>query len=317
MQIGGSQGTIGGAGVLANTFGGVGYINPVNASPIYASADLVVYEPSGALTIQNNTVNGTGNAGALTEGIDLSDVAPGVAVTISGNQLGTSGHGLDYGIYAYTYDDAKGLNSNPLISGNTFDINANGQGIFLDPESGVFTTNTAFTQTGSTADDYLHGSLGNDSLSGDLGADTLVWNANDGVDVLAGGGDTDTLDVAARGHNLTLTAGVGNFTVSEDGLSATQHATVSEVEEVDITLSGGETITINGDFTGTGIAQHTITIDGSVWRIQTPPKSCRSIAYLVGRRITNANAPSFTTSETILAAEASSRSVALGLKNSL
>ena len=61
------------------------------------------------------------------------------------------------------------------------------------------------------------------------------------------------------GGVASLPAGVGNFTIT-DGTST---ATVSEVEEVNITLSGGETVTINGDFTGTGVNIGTFTIDGS------------------------------------------------------
>jgi VCBS repeat-containing protein len=261
LQIGGSQGVIGGVGVLSNTFGGVGYI-PAGTT----STDLIVYEPTGALDILNNHLNGTA---ANTVGIDLTDVASGKLVTIQGNTIGTGG--MVDGVDAYTFEHLKGLNSNPSISGNTF-VGITGDGIFFDPEfvadAGTFTTSTVFNQTGSQFSDYLHGSSGADTLSSGGGNDTVVWNAGDGNDTISGGNngtahdDTDTLDVAARGHNLTLTAGSSNFTVSQDGAPVTNTATVSEVEEVSITLSGGETITINGDFTGTGIAQHTITIDG-------------------------------------------------------
>jgi Ca2+-binding RTX toxin-like protein len=260
MQIGGSQGIIGGAGALSNTFGSVGYTIGNTTS-----TDLIVYEPTGALDIINNHLNGTA---ANTVGIDLTDVASGKLVTIQGNTIGTGG--MVDGIDAYTFEHLKGLDSNPSISGNTF-VGITGDGIFFDPEfvadAGTFTTTTAFNQTGSQFKDYLHGSSGADMLSSGGGDDSVVWNAGDGNDTIIGGsgGETagDTLFVAAEGHNLTLTAGTGNFTVSQDDAPVTNTATVSEVEEVDITLSGGETITINGDFTGTGIAQHTITIDGS------------------------------------------------------
>jgi Ca2+-binding RTX toxin-like protein len=262
MQIGGSQGMIGGAGALSNTFGGVGYTLGNTTS-----TDLIVYEPSGPLSIINNLLNGSGGN---TVGIDLTDVASGTLVTIQGNTIGTGG--MVDGIDAYTFVPAEGLDSNPLISGNTF-VGITGNGIFFDPEfvalGGSFTTTTVFNQTGSQVSDYLHGSRGADTLSSAGGNDTLAWNANDGNDTLSGGNngtphdDIDTLAVAARGHDLTLTAGSGNFTVSQDDDVVNNTTTVSEVEEVDITLSGGETITITGDFTGTGIAQHTITVDGS------------------------------------------------------
>ena len=262
MQIGGSQGIIGGAGALSNTFGSVGY-TPAGTT----STDLIVYEPSGALSIINNHLNGTA---ANTVGIDLTDVLTGRLVTIQGNTIGTGG--MIDGIDAYTFDHLVGLGSNPVISGNTF-VGITGDGIFFDPEfvadAGTFTTTTVFNQTGSQFSDYLHGSRGADTLSSGGGDDTVAWNAGDSTDTISGGNngtphdDVDTLEVAARGHDLTLTAGIGNFTVSQDDTPLTNKATVSEVEEVDITLSGGETITINGDFTGTGIAQHTITVNGA------------------------------------------------------
>ena len=262
MQIGGSQGIIGGAGALSNTFGSVGY-TPAGTT----STDLIVYEPTGPLDIINNHLNGTA---ANTVGIDLTDVASGKLVTIQGNTIGTGG--MIDGIDAYTFEHLKGLNSNPSISGNTF-VGITGDGIFFDPEfvadGGTFTTTTVFNQTGSQFSDYLHGSSGADTLSSGGGDDTVVWNAGDGNDTISGGNngtphdDVDTLDVAARGHRPDADRRHRQLHRQPGRAPATNTATVSEVEEVDITLSGGETITINGDFTGTGIAQHTITIDGS------------------------------------------------------
>jgi pectin methylesterase-like acyl-CoA thioesterase len=252
MQIGSSSGTI-----QNNTFGGVDY-TPATVT----STDLIIYEPTAALSILGNTLKG-GGAGSV--GIDLTDVLSGKLVTIQNNTIGSAA-GMYDGIDAYTFDHTVGLGSNPVISGNTFAGIIN-NGIFFDPEfvadSGTFTTTTSFNQTGTSFADYLHGSRGIDTLSGGAGNDILAWNAGDANDVLDGGADTDTLNVLAKGHNLTLTAGTGNFTVSEDDAAATNTATVSNVEEVNITLSGGETVTINGDFTGTGIATNTITINGT------------------------------------------------------
>ncbi len=283
LQIGGSQGIIGGATAGdANTFEGIGY-----TGADWAATDLIAYEPTGALTVQGNTFAGTGLAAAETTGIDLSDVAAGHLVTITDNAIGTAGHGIDFGIVAYTYDAAKGLASDPAISGNTFVVEADGEGIYLDPEDtvigGPFTTDTAFTETGTQFTDELHGSNGADNFSGgtgddilqgrggadiingDGGDDTILWNAGtigDGNDTIDGGDDHDELDVATNGHSITLTAAGDHFTLSQDDSPTTNTATVSAVEDVDITLSGGETVTITGDFSGTGIAKHTITING-------------------------------------------------------
>ena len=165
MQIGASQGVIGGAGALSNTFGSVGYTIGNTTS-----TDLIVYEPTGPLDIINNHLNGTT---ANTVGIDLTDVASGKLVTIQGNTIGTGG--MIDGIDAYTFEHLKGLDSNPSISGNTF-VGITGNGIFFDPEfvfdGGTFTTTTVFNQTGSQFSDYLHGSRGDDTLSSAGGDDT-------------------------------------------------------------------------------------------------------------------------------------------------
>jgi Ca2+-binding RTX toxin-like protein len=278
VQIGGSQGTIGAAG-HGNTFAGVGYTGGT-----FSSTDLIAYEPTGALTITANTFNGTGNPSALTVGLDLTDVDSSVTVTVTNNAFGTAGHGLLDGIDAYTFDGSVGLGSDPVMSGNTFTEIA-GDGIFLDPEFVVippaFTTGTAFTETGTQFADVLHGSNGADNFSGgagnddlqgrggadtihgDAGNDTITWAAGDGNDQIFGGADSDTLDVAANGHNLTLTASGSSFTVSQDDSPATNSATVTEVEDVHITATGGETITLVGDFTAAGVDVNSIIVDGS------------------------------------------------------
>jgi len=278
MQIGGSSGTIGAAGD-GNTFGGVGY-----TGGFWSSTGLIVYEPTAALTIANNTFNGTGNASALTVGLDLTDVASGITVTVSDNAFGTVGHGLYDGIDAYTFLGTLGLGSDPVMSGNTF-TEITGNGIYLDPEfvatGPAFTTSAAFTETGSDFADVLHGSngadnfsggagnddlagrLGVDTLHGDAGDDTIAWRAGDGNDSIDGDADSDTLEVAANGHSLTLTATGSSFTVSQDDSPATNTATVTEVEEVNIALSGGETITLVGDFTAAGVDVNSIVVNGS------------------------------------------------------
>ncbi|MEJ0075773.1 MAG: tandem-95 repeat protein [Alphaproteobacteria bacterium] len=283
MQIGGSQGTIGAAG-HGNTFEGVGY-----SIPGTTSTDLIVYEPSGDLTITANTLKGAGGAGQ-TVGLDLTDVDPAVTVTVTNNAFGATGFGLVDGTDAYTFDGTIGLGSDPVMSGNTF-TGITQNGIFLDPEFVVFppafSTNTAFTETGTQFDDVLHGSNGADNFSGGAGADdlmgrlgidtinggagndTITWRAGDGNDSIDGGNngaphsDDDTLEVVANGHDLTLTANGSSFTVAQDDAAATNTATVTEVEDVHITLNGGENITLVGDFTAAGVNVNSIVVDGS------------------------------------------------------
>src|SRR6185369_10568675 len=110
-------------------------------------------------------------------GLDLTDVDPAVTVTVTNNTFGTAGFGFIDGIDAYTFDGNVGLGSDPVMSGNTF-TDITGNGIFLDPEfvatGPTFSTNTAFTETGTQFADVLHGSNGADNFSGGAGNDDLM-----------------------------------------------------------------------------------------------------------------------------------------------
>jgi T1SS-143 domain-containing protein len=233
MQIGGSQGSIG-----HNEFSGVGYTGGT-----WSSTDLIAYLPTGALTIDGNTFKGTGVAGASTEGIDLSDVPPGTLVTLINNQIGTTGHGLDYGIFAYS-DAGSTFATDPVISGNTFaDIAI--KGVYFDPElGGTFTTTVSFHQTGSQYDDVLAGSGGNDVLSGGDGNDVLEGRG--GSDTIHGDGGNDTIiltaditDAGAYGPR-TLDLGDGHtMSVSLAGLAGTADTVVGGTGGDNIVLDQG------------------------------------------------------------------------------
>ena len=273
IQLSGSTGS-----VDDNTITGIGYNNPANA---YSYAILTFNNRD--LVIDGNHVVGTGPADGSA---GIAAIAS-VGAVATNNDLQNVVDAID--VYADNTFSSDPLTPSVTLSNPTgaFDYSSNTVGavvpfgVYFDP----FTTSTdAFNVTGTAGNDELHGGSvadvltggagneflegrgGADTINGGAGNDTIVWNAGDGNDVINGGfnanphDDTDTLDVATNGSNLTLSAGSGSFTISS---GAGNTATVSEVEEVDITLKGGETVTISGDFTGTGIAQHTITIDGS------------------------------------------------------
>lgn len=209
IQIGGSSGTVSG-----NTISGLGYDQPAGNET--TASGIIAYEPTGPLAITGNTFTGTGlgKDGAATA-IELSDSA-GQVFTVTGNTI----TGFETGIRAVSFTGgAIGLDTNPVISGNTF-ANNRLENIHFAPEEvdsgATFTTNVPFTQTGSDGVDFLAGSAGADTLNG------------------AGGNDT----LAGRGGNDTITGGTGNdialFNVTTDGADTTD---LGEGDDV-VLLSG-------------------------------------------------------------------------------
>jgi len=175
LQIFDAEGIVDG-----NTISGFGY-----TGPIYAASGIIAYEPTGPLSITDNVI--TGATGTAT-GLDLSDVE-GVPVVVTGNAF----NNLDYGIAAYSFfGDTMGLDTDPLMSGNTFS-GITVLGVYFAPEESVvdpFQTTESFDESGSQFADYLAGSLGDDSFDGLGGDDTLTGNG--GSDDLDGGTGTDT-----------------------------------------------------------------------------------------------------------------------------
>jgi hypothetical protein len=130
--------------------------------------------------------------------------------------------------------------------------------------SGVDTiTDPSTASDGATT---IVGGPGADTINAGDGNDTVIWRAGDGSDDIDGGTDAtgdDTLVVASNGSNITVhgdgTANTAEFTVS-DGAGT---AVVTEIEEVAVTLSSGNTLTVAGDFDGTGVNLATITVTGT------------------------------------------------------
>jgi hypothetical protein len=259
IQIGGSAGIIGGAAAAdGNTISGLGYI-PNGTT----SSGMIVYEPTANLTIQNNGI--TGPAGAHAAAIDLSDVDNLVTVTVSDNTFDT----VDFGVVAYTYDGAIGLDSDPVMSGNTF-VNILVNGVHFNPEGSFtgpsFQTSTAFTETGSQFADELHGSVGDDNFSGAGGDDTLKGNGgNDTLHGEAGTVDTAVYDEASSNYTVTHNVNTGNTTVAETVVTGTNEGTdtLDGLERLDF-ASGDMDLNANvlvfasfDQNTGTGVLKST------------------------------------------------------------
>ncbi|MBR0850306.1 cadherin-like domain-containing protein [Bradyrhizobium diazoefficiens] len=298
IQVSGSTGSI-----EDNTVTGIGYSNPAVA---YSYAVLTFNNRD--LVIDGNHITGTGTAvgsagiaaiasvGAVVTDNDVQNVIDAIDVYadsgFSSDPLTPSTTGNPTGAFDYS--------SNTVDAGVPFSV-------YFDPSStatdvfNVTGTNrhdelhggsAADTLNGGAGDDLLEGRGGADTIHGGSGNDTIIWNAGDGNDTIDGGfntvahDDADTLEVAANGHDLTLTAGTGNFTVSQDDAPAANTATVSEIEEVVITTGGGH-VAIVGDFTGTGIATNTITIDGSAGTAaETVDTTALNAAYPVDIKFT-------------------------------
>ncbi|MET3857412.1 peroxidase family protein [Rhizobium sp. OAE497] len=152
---------------------------------------------------------------------------------------------------------------------------------------------------GDNDGDTFDGGTGNDIILAGGGNDTIVWNANnngatDGRDIVDGGAGTDTFDLNGRtgqGGNETFRiytrqaaelAGITGLmatteiVITRNGTdNASVIAELDNIEEItvgNITLddgtptggvTGGDTITVIGDFSQTSLALNTITIDGT------------------------------------------------------
>ncbi len=208
LQIGNSQGVIDG-----NTITGLGY-----SGGILSATGIFAYEPTGPLAITDNIVTGAGAAGSAV-GLDLSDVQ-GISVEVTGNSFSD----LDFGISAYSFVGGTiGLDTDPLISGNTFSGILE-LGIYFAPEELIlddFTTTESFAQSGTQFDDYLAGSLGDDSFSGQAGDDALLGNGGDDLleggaddDYLIGGGGDDALDGGSDIDTAVYTGFVSDYVIS-------------------------------------------------------------------------------------------------------
>jgi Ca2+-binding RTX toxin-like protein len=126
---------------------------------------------------------------------------------------------------------------------------------------------------GSGGSDTLLGGTGNDTVTGGQGDDTaflgagndlFIWNPGDGIDVVEGQADSDTLRmVGANGiESFSVSANGGRALVFRDIGNAT--VDIDDVEHVDIrTLGGADTVVVN-DLAGTDVLDVAVDLAGAL-----------------------------------------------------
>ena len=127
---------------------------------------------------------------------------------------------------------------------------------------------------GLRGDDTLTAGLGNDTVEGGAGNDQITVARGSGFDLVDGNEDTDVLiiedvddatpdttflieDAATHG---SLTSGFDDFGVKINGSDAVHGIGIEEISVV--SGAGDDTLTIDGDFSGTDIAQSTFVFSG-------------------------------------------------------
>ncbi|MBU1210059.1 MAG: hypothetical protein KJ587_02155, partial [Alphaproteobacteria bacterium] len=185
-----------------------------------------------------------------------------------------------------------GNGADALIGGAGGDtLNGDAGADFLSGGNGSDTLN------GGAGADTLQGDAGDDTIFGDAGNDTAVWNIGDGQDVIDGGGngavgDTFQINGSRNGETYRIYALTDN-TVSlpvglvlrnpsaaiavtyDDGTGEQIIGELTDIEEITLNADAivasvpgladvrGDNVEIIGNFTGTGLALNTITINGS------------------------------------------------------
>jgi Ca2+-binding RTX toxin-like protein len=159
----------------------------------------------------------------------------------------------------------------------------------------VTTSNGADRLDGGSGDDTLNGGLGNDTLLGGIGNDLIVQGAGDGRDIIDGGAGADTYRLLGTAEaetfrimtraeavlaGITGLAGATEIVITRNGTdNASVIAELDNIEEIEIDSlvatanngngvvdggpSGGDTITVIGNFATTSLDYSTITINGS------------------------------------------------------
>jgi hypothetical protein len=196
-------------------------------------------------------------------GLNSSDVI------IHGNQISNVQEGI---LVQDIADFSGGVFAPPWSIGNTnVIVNATQQGLDFE----VAATDTqSFNIVGTTG--------GHDLLIGGAGDDTFTYNvdfAHNGTQTSIGGGGTDTeivngtttattfnINAINNGGTTELGIHVESGTAPGNAVLATlanSQVTTSEIEEIVLNLSNaGDKVIVNGDLSGTGVATHTITING-------------------------------------------------------
>jgi Ca2+-binding RTX toxin-like protein len=189
-------------------------------------------------------LNATWNGSALT--------------TLSGNSLtsietitAVLGAGVDWLIYAagsaaVTVNLATGAasgftsiaNIERVVGGNGNDtLTGDGLDNRLDGAAGDDTLaggGGIDTLIGGDGADVLSGGLSNDSIQAGAGGDTISWTVGEGRDTIDGGADSDTFNATGSGS-----ADLGNVTWNGSSLTAVMDNGLSNIEAINLNLSGG------------------------------------------------------------------------------
>jgi hypothetical protein len=237
-----------------------------------AGSSYVVFGQAGGFdaTLDLSTLDGSN--GFVINGINAGDFLGGSvssAGDINGDGfddliIGAPGNGEPYTLYS--------ANASYLLYGDDF--------------SGLLSTPS------TAGDDTLTGTANNDILIGGLGNDFIVGGG--GTDVLTGGAGNDTLVISdlnfrrINGGSGTDTLSLDSFGINLD-LSAISNNKISSIEQIDLTGSGDNSLTLNrldvlalSDTTNqlivTGDVGDAVTSTGQGWTIESTT-TLNSILY--------------------------------------
>ena len=215
-----------------------------------------------------------GGTGAILANNVLDNNTTGVAIGF--DETDTSFVRFDPGNTITNSEYGVNVNGNPEIQ---LPENVTGDSARFDYDGG----DAANEFGGAAEDDTFEGNLGNDTLLGREGGDTFVYDSGDGEDTIDGGttgagpvdSDSDTL-VVNGGDSATVTIrdgatfdGAGGF--ADDHIAVDVDGSLLDVDNVENIVVNAEqfapfdiNLNISGDFSGTDLANATITFNGGL-----------------------------------------------------
>jgi large repetitive protein len=271
IQVGSGSGDISG-----NTISQIGYI------PTTDDSTGILFFDNQNLKIDNNTINGAvdGNGNPVsTVGIAGTNSSN---IEINGNTISNAAEGI-----AVSFDstDNNVTFAPPFSIGLTNVINnATQQGLDFEATDTAVKGDPASPQSFNivgtlNGNDLFIGGAGHDTFtSGGSGNDTFVYDvANNGTQASIGGTGTDTEIVngttTPTTYNINAINGGTELGIHIESGTAPANVVAATVANAQVTTSGieeivlnvgnaGDTVVVDGDLSGTGVATHTITING-------------------------------------------------------